>query len=223
MKKQTRREVDSLRAFAPSPDGQWLWAATGSDVHSLESAELKAGTSWSNLSTEGLASIYAIAAGGSWVVAGGRDGRYHILSSQGGLRTSGAGPGGPVSAVALAPDETFAVLGSQRGKLMLVRVPAGERLGELSAHEEGVEALAFDAEARLLATGSRDRSVRLWSRNGSSYEPVLALRSLTGTVTGLWLSPDGQRLGVLLEGESAVRLWNLAWLRERCGELGIGW
>ena len=78
-------------------------------------------------------------------------------------------------------------------------------------------------EDRRAIAVERSFCVRLWLRNGATYQHLLSFRSLPGTVKGLWLSADGGRLGMLLQGESAVRLWDLAWLRERCEELGIGW
>jgi serine/threonine protein kinase/WD40 repeat protein len=222
-KRESRREVGSLRTLARGLDGKGLWTAAGNEVRSWEGADLAPGSSWGNLSPEGLAGIYTVSAGRSWVIAGGRDGRFHVLSTAGVPLKCGVGPGGPVSAAALAADESFAVLGSQHGKLIVVSVPGGERLAELPAHDDAVEAVTFDAHAHFLATGGRDRSVRLWLRDGLTFRLVLSLRSLPAAVRELCLSADGSQLGMLLQGEAAVRLWDLAWLRQRCEDLGLGW
>jgi WD40 repeat protein len=136
---------------------------------------------------------------------------------------SGIGPGKGVSTAALAPDETLAAVGTLDGKTRLLKLPRGETLADLPDHQDAVEALAFDDRAGLLATGSRDRSVRLWQREGSGFRPVLTLRGLPGTVSALWLQADGERLGVLLQNEAAVRVWDLKRLRRDCEDMGIGW
>ena len=75
-------------------------------------------------------------------------------------------------------------------------------------------ALAFRADGRLLATGGRDRIVRLWSV-GEDEPPreVGALRGHDGTVWDLAFSPDGKLLVSAAEDRTA-RVWDLAAHRE---------
>jgi hypothetical protein len=40
-------------------------------------------------------------------------------------------------------------------------------------------------------------------------------------VQGVFPSPDGARLAVLLAGDRAVRVWNMERLRQRLDELGL--
>lgn len=71
----------------------------------------------------------------------------------------------------------------------------------------------------LLASGSRDRTVRLWRWNEGLSE-VLIL-PMPGAVNWLGLHPDGDRLFVLLERERAVRVRHLDRLRVRLAALGL--
>jgi WD40 repeat protein len=92
----------------------------------------------------------------------------------------------------------------------------------LPAHQHTVEAVTFSPDGQLLATGSRDRTVRLWLRTGNNLEELLTLRQ-PGPVIGMRFHPDGQQLAVLVQGEKAVRVWHLDRLRKRLDQMGLGW
>ncbi|MCK2241418.1 MULTISPECIES: helix-turn-helix domain-containing protein [unclassified Crossiella] len=83
-------------------------------------------------------------------------------------------------------------------------------LGTLSGHTGAVQHVAFSADGRRLATGSRDRTVRLWDL-GDPAHPV-ELSTLDGyreTVGRVAFSPDGT---LLASGDDAgdLVLWNVA-------------
>src|SRR5262249_45980807 len=101
--------------------------------------------------------------------------------------------------------------------------PHGRTVAELPNHQDAVEAIAFDGRGQLLATGSRDRSVSLWRRDGDDVRLVFTLQRLPAAVRSLWLHADGSQLAVLLHNESAVRVWDLERLRRRCQEMDLGW
>jgi WD40 repeat protein len=106
--------------------------------------------------------------------------------------------------------------------VQLVRVPTGEIAAELKPHRDAVESLAFRADGQLLATGSKDNSVRLWRRQADSFSELITL-SAPGPVTWLSFTPDGKSLAMLIQDEYAVRIWRLDRLQQRLGELGLGW
>jgi WD40 repeat protein len=123
--------------------------------------------------------------------------------------------------VALSADERLAAWGTQKGEVRVVRVPSGEEVFRAEAHRDAVEAVAFSADASLLATGSRDRTVALWLRDGETYRPWLTLRAGCGPVIGLALSGDGSLLAVAVQKERGVRLWHLDRLRTRLAGLAL--
>jgi WD40 repeat protein len=45
----------------------------------------------------------------------------------------------------------------------LFETDTGRPLGTLEGHEDYVQAIAISGDGRLLASGGRDRSIRLWS------------------------------------------------------------
>jgi len=134
--------------------------------------------------------------------------------------------GRPIHAVALSPDETLAVTGTQNGHVQVVRVPTGQIVAELKPHRDAVEFIVFRPDGQMLATGSKDNTVRLWGRHADSFSELITLSapvSAPGPVTWLSFTPDGTSLAMLIQDEYAVRFWRLDRLQQRLGELGLGW
>ena len=96
-------------------------------------------------------------------------------------------------------------------------MPGGEALPGARPHDDAVTAVAF--AGNLLASGSRDQTVRLWLCADDAVEELLTLRE-PGPVEAVSFSADGKRLAVLVHGERAVRVWRLDWLRQSLGEWG---
>jgi WD40 repeat protein len=220
---------NSVGAWLPcfAPDGRMLWAArTGGVVEAWSWPRLQVIARWQNTDTyphKGSDGIRALAAGNRWVLVGTNDPATKLLRApEAQKEREWPNPGGTVDSVALSPDESLAVSGTQQGLVQIVRVPDAAPVAELAAHQQSVQAMAFSPDGRLLGTGSRDRTVRLWRRDGDAFEELLMLR-LPGPVIGLQFHPGGQRLAVLVQGERAVRVWHLERLRERVGQLGLGW
>jgi WD40 repeat protein len=76
----------------------------------------------------------------------------------------------------------------------------------LSGHRDAVRCLAFSPDSRVLASGSADKTVRLWSL--PEGRTVKTLEGPKGHVNCLAISPDGR---VLASGgkDSSVWLWRL--------------
>jgi WD40 repeat protein len=210
-----------VSALAFAPDGR-LWGAAACEVLAWEVPRGRVTVCWSNaLSNQltGLGTVRAVAAGRRWVVVGGRDGMVRVLRPQDGKgETVGQASSAPVSSVALTPDETLAAVGTWQGGLRVLRVPDGHEVADLSGHRDSVEAVA--CAGRLLASGSRDGTIRLWRCAGGAVEHLLTLRA-PGPVQGLAFSPAGPTLAVLVHKERGVRLWHLGRLRARLAGAGL--
>jgi len=238
----TRDGAVLLAACDPARVASWGWPTleAGPDWRNSTSSLLRGGSGMKCLS-----------AGRDWVVAGSQDSTTKLLRlGKGGklslakqwvspqpkrtdLEPSAiqrlAGTLNPVKGsnavlcVALNRDETLAASGTQLGAVQVASIPSGVAFGEvLRGHQDSVTSLAFSPNGDYLATSSRDRTVRLWRRTVSGFREVIALPA-SGPVVKVEFTADGEQLGVLVEKEHAVRVWDLKKLRGSLNKLGLNW
>ncbi|MFN5514624.1 MAG: AAA-like domain-containing protein [Cyanobacteriota bacterium] len=74
----------------------------------------------------------------------------------------------------------------------------------LGAHREGVTSVAFSPDGQILATGSRDQTVKLWTNHGQLLQ---TLRGHNGAVYRVAFSPDGQTLASAGQ-DGTIKLWS---------------
>jgi WD40 repeat protein len=213
----------NVQALGVAP-GARLWAAVGGEIQSRELPDGRLAARWSSEGVRvmtGASDPNCLAAGRRWVAAGGDNGLVYLLRAAD--ASSVVLPrvaDHPVRSVALSADEGLVAAGTDRGELRLLRVPDGTVTAQQTPHHDRVVALAF-AGSCLLASGSRDRRVKLWHCEGGTLRELMTL-PMPAPVRWLAFHPDGVRLFVLLERERAVRVWHLDRLRDRLRHLGLG-
>jgi cytochrome c len=121
------------------------------------------------------------------------------VSAQAQLR----GHGGPVRAVAVAPDGKTALTGGFDSSAIRWSLERNSALDVLRFHESAVNAVAILPDGRLV-TGGEDAQIALWEPG--SKEPAAILKGHTGPIVSLAVSPDGATLASAA-WDRTVRLW----------------
>jgi WD40 repeat protein len=88
----------------------------------------------------------------------------------------------------------------------LWREYCGEQ-SRLRGHRGAVTTVTFSPDDRLLASGSADKTVKLW--DAATGKEVRSLEGHTGRVTALAFAPDGKRLATA-SADQTVRMWDTA-------------
>ena len=84
----------------------------------------------------------------------------------------------------------------------------GDWRGEVSGHTNTVLSLAFKPNSYRLASGSVDKTIRIWDvGDRDNLQHVRTLRGHTEGVVSVAWSPDGRTLASA-SGDGTVRLWN---------------
>jgi len=122
-----------------------------------------------------------------------------------------SGHAGSVERVIFLPDGRLAsaggnVSGSEFGEVKIWDLSTGRDL-DLRGHTGWVTGLACSPDGRRLATGSNDRTVKLWDT--TTGEEVFTLRGHTAGVLRVAFSPDGQRIA---SGgwDRTMRVWDIS-------------
>ena len=116
------------------------------------------------------------------------------------------GHGGPVRAVAIAPDGKAAVSGSFDTSAIRWSLTRNAAEQVLRFHEGAVNAVAVLKDGRI-ATSGEDARIAIWSPG--QQVPTRVLEGHNGPVVALALSPDGATLASA-SWDRTVRLWPLA-------------
>ena len=88
-------------------------------------------------------------------------------------------------------------------------------------HEDKVRSVAFSSDGQRIVSGSDDRTVRLWNREGNPIGQPF--RGHEDKVRSVAFSPDGQYI-VSSSDDKTVRLWEREgnwqpWLQVACNRL----
>lgn len=111
------------------------------------------------------------------------------------------------SFMAFSPDGKFLAI-PDGIHIAIFEEASGRRVQYLQGHTNRVYALAYSPDGRLLASGSSDRTLRLWQTD-SGKECLILPGFQDGCVKGLDFSPDNHWLAYV-DTTRSIRLWDLA-------------
>ncbi|HVR36994.1 MAG TPA: protein kinase, partial [Methylomirabilota bacterium] len=122
--------------------------------------------------------------------------------------------------VRFSPDDSFLAVGQGNGEILFRDHRQRRNLVAFPAHPpgKGVLALAFSTDGRLLASGGRDESVKIWKARGLAEAPLLQHQLPLGAgrsdfgVFDLEFSPSGDWLagcGMFGATDAGLRIWRV--------------
>ena len=117
-----------------------------------------------------------------------------------------------VTSVAVSPDSTLALTGSEDCTARLWETITGKELLILRGHEERIKSVAFSPCGNFIVTGSVDRTARVWDIR--TAEEVTRLEGHVYAVESVTFSPDGTKI---LTGswDCSTKLWDMKTGEER--------
>lgn len=106
-------------------------------------------------------------------------------------------------ALAFSPDGRVLAVGGD--ELTVFDVTSGRQLATLRGHTDKVCSVAFLPDGTRLASGSHDRTIRLWDLD--TFEEVAQLRGHLDRIASLVFTPDGSAL-FSCSPDYTVRMWD---------------
>ncbi|MEM7591081.1 MAG: AAA-like domain-containing protein [Cyanobacteria bacterium P01_A01_bin.83] len=77
----------------------------------------------------------------------------------------------------------------------------------LMGHKDHVYGVAVSEDGKLMATVATDKTLRLWQKDATGWQPYRVLRNHTGWVIDVAISPNGQTIATASR-DRTVKLWN---------------
>jgi WD40 repeat protein len=193
--------TDRVNALLFSPDRETLLSASGDGTVRLwwvPQGHLRL----TLRGHEGGAGDMAVTPDGRTLAVSTYSGKVMIWSlPEGRLLNTITGPEGTGCTLAVSPDGTLLALGRTNGELALVSLPEGTVRATVPAHDQPIPAMTFIGDS-VLATGSLDKTVKLWSLPAGELVGALPQRSAS---TLLAATPDGK---LLVSAGGAVQVWS---------------
>jgi WD40 repeat protein len=111
-----------------------------------------------------------------------------------------------VHAVALSPDGSTLVSGSEDNTVKVWNIESGTLLRSLEGHDSSVLTVAVSEDGRTVVSGSEDKTLRVWDLETGA--PRMTLAGHASSVDAVAISPDG-RTAISGSDDETVKVWSL--------------
>ncbi|MEW6282000.1 MAG: hypothetical protein AB1758_25575 [Candidatus Eremiobacterota bacterium] len=118
-------------------------------------------------------------------------------------------PDGTSPAIVSSPTQNVIACWFSDAKVRLIEPLSGEIRHTMEGHEDTVMSCAFTGDGKLLVTGSKDASVRIWDVETGQMLHLLEKRLGGEAVTHIAISPDGKYMLIKRE-RSPLQIWDPA-------------
>jgi WD40 repeat protein/tRNA A-37 threonylcarbamoyl transferase component Bud32 len=115
-----------------------------------------------------------------------------------------------ITALVFSPDGRLAAACSGRA-IKVWNCASWKELATMTSHNDGLSALTFSPDSRVLVSGSIDNTAKLWST--TNFSEIATLRGHEEGVLRVAISSDNRTLATA-SGDKTVKLWHLPTLRE---------
>ncbi len=193
-----------VNGVAFSPDGKRL-ATCGADgsikMWNTDTAKLF----FSIAAHRGSCNAFAFSPDGKLMASGGADKTARIWKAAAGSKPvhALAGHDGPVNAVDFSPDSKLLATGSgspkKGGQVRVFDVETGKESYSLSPIDDTVTTLSFHPKFPRLATGGKDKKVRVWDLN---TQKIMYVDGHAKELIRVVFTGDGNRLGTICQDEA---------------------
>lgn len=223
-------KLAEVQSLLESADGKRIWGIEDEErVVSWDPHEVRSLTQYDNRparTTSGDSILNDLAEADGLIYVAARNGNLLLLDAATGqpdFNATWTGPGGAIRCVAIDQERNQVALATDQGLIEIRDLRSKSVVAKVS-HADSVECLKFSSDGAWLVSAGKDRTIRIWRRDEFRLHPLLAI-STSGPVQKLALSSDRTRLAALVEGENAVRVWQLEKLNATLSELSphLGW
>jgi WD40 repeat protein len=122
----------------------------------------------------------------------------------------GEGPEGMFYASALSPDgKVLAVAGykvnsEKENYILIVDLQKGIQVSTAIGHLDVINSLSFSANGKYLASGSADRTVKIWQMSGTPELPIVTTLNASGSISCVSFNPKTQDLAIAQESKDII-------------------